>query len=188
MDSLLTWLAPLATTLAALMTASNLGTRVTGWGFAVFLVGSIAWTSLGALTGQPNLVWQNVILCFLNIFGIWRWLGRQARIEEGGRTASEASGQLPGEDLFPVSLLAKAPLIGADGRSLGHAVEAMAGCRSGRIAYVVVGEGGLAGVGERLRRLNWTAARVEEDSIRVDLDQRRFEQLEELDPSDWPGR
>ena len=37
------WIAPIATAIAAIMTASNLGTRVTGWGFVVFAVGSIAW-------------------------------------------------------------------------------------------------------------------------------------------------
>ena len=37
------WIAPAATMIAAMMTASNLGARVTGWGFAVFLLGSICW-------------------------------------------------------------------------------------------------------------------------------------------------
>ncbi len=46
MESIATWLAPIATTIAALMTASNLGTRITGWGFVVFTVGSLAWRDL----------------------------------------------------------------------------------------------------------------------------------------------
>ena len=33
------WLAAGATIAGALMTASNLGTRVTGWGFALFAAG-----------------------------------------------------------------------------------------------------------------------------------------------------
>ena len=32
-----------------------------------------------------------IILTVLNIFGIWRWLGRQSRVEEGARTAAQAS-------------------------------------------------------------------------------------------------
>ena len=33
METIASWVAPIATTIAALMTASNLGSRVTGWGF-----------------------------------------------------------------------------------------------------------------------------------------------------------
>jgi hypothetical protein len=62
MESIATWLAPIATTIAALMTASNLGTRITGWGFVVFTIGSLAWLALGIATGQSNLLWQNIIL------------------------------------------------------------------------------------------------------------------------------
>ena len=40
MDNLAIWVAPIATTLAALMTASNLGSRITGYGFIVFTIGS----------------------------------------------------------------------------------------------------------------------------------------------------
>ena len=69
MESIASWVAPIATTIAALMTASNLGSRVTGYGFVVFTIGSIAWAALGIATGQPNLLWQNVILTGLNLFG-----------------------------------------------------------------------------------------------------------------------
>ena len=41
------WVAPVATTIAALMTASNLGSRITGYGFIVFTIGSIAWLYAG---------------------------------------------------------------------------------------------------------------------------------------------
>ena len=44
-----------ATTIAALMTASNLGSRITGYGFIVFTLGSIAWLTLGIATGQANV-------------------------------------------------------------------------------------------------------------------------------------
>ena len=45
MESIAGWVAPVATTIAALMTASNLGSRITGYGFIVFTVGyaSIGW-------------------------------------------------------------------------------------------------------------------------------------------------
>ena len=74
MEDIAKWVAPIATTVAALMTASNLGARITGWGFVVFTVGSLAWLTLGIVTEQPNLLWQNVILTLLNLFGIWLYI------------------------------------------------------------------------------------------------------------------
>lgn len=38
------WIASAATMIAAMMTAANLRSRVTGWGFVIFLVGAIAWS------------------------------------------------------------------------------------------------------------------------------------------------
>ena len=118
----------------------------------MFLVGSLAWLATGVMTDQPALVWTNTVLTVLNIFGIWRWLGRQARVEEGGRAASEASEETPGEALFPISLLARAAVRGGQAE-LGQCVDAMAGCHSGRLSYVVVSEGGIGGVGETLAPL-----------------------------------
>jgi len=188
MENIASWVAPVATTIAALMTASNLGARTTGFGFIVFTVGSIAWAALGVATGQPNLLWQNVILTGLNLFGVWRWLGRQARIEEGGHAAAEASEDAPGEPLFPISMLAKGRVVGEGGAELGTSVDAMAGCSGGRIAYLVLGHGGIAGVGETFRRLNWSLASVDGDHVRARLSAAEFDQLETLAKDDWPGR
>ena len=107
METSLSWVATIATITAASITASNLGSRITGYGFIVFTVGSIAWFGLGLVTGQSALVWTNAALTFLNLFGIWRWLGRQAKIEDGSTAAAEASQASPGEALFPVSLLTR---------------------------------------------------------------------------------
>src|SRR6476469_1657017 len=102
MEELSGWVAPIATALAAGMTPANLGTRVTGWGFVVFTIGSVAWTSYGVVTGQSNLLWQNLFLTAVNLTGIWRWLGRQARLEDGAKSAAEKSEWQPGPALFPV--------------------------------------------------------------------------------------
>ncbi|WP_366499360.1 hypothetical protein [Sphingopyxis sp.] len=59
-----------------MMTASNLGARITGWGFAVFTIGSICWSLVGFWSGQTHLVATNVFLTLVNLVGIWRWLGR----------------------------------------------------------------------------------------------------------------
>jgi hypothetical protein len=188
MESIANWVAPVATTIAALMTASNLGSRITGYGFIVFTIGSLAWLTLGITTDQPNLLWQNVILTALNLFGIWRWLGRQAKIEDGGSAAQEESQQLPSETLFPASLLGKAKLVGAGGTELGTSVEAMLGCRSGRPSYLVVAEGGVAGLGETLRRVEWSDTRVDGDRLVTLLTSDAFAEAPELTKDRWPGR
>jgi hypothetical protein len=185
MESIASWLAPIATTIAALMTASNLGSRVTGWGFGVFLVGSIAWGALGLATDQPNLVWQNAILSLLNLWGMWRWLGRQAKLEDGGEVAAAKSAAVPGESLFAASLLAKGRLTGWGG-DLGHSIDALIGSDSGRIVYLVIAEGGVAGVGERYRRLDWAEARVSGDKLSTP--RTSLSELPELERDNWPGR
>ena len=107
------------------------------------------------------------------MFGIWRWLGRQAKVEEGARTAAEASEDMPGETLFPVSLLARAP-VRVRSLQVGQCIDAMAGCSSGRLRYVVVSQGGVAGVGETLRRLPWSSASVEGEDL-----------IATIDPTNW---
>lgn len=183
----ISWIATAATIVAAFMTAANLGSKITGYGFAVFLVGSLCWLTVGILTSQPALTWTNVVLTLLNIFGIWRWLGRQAGVEEGARTASKRSEHMPGEALFPISLLTHGP-VECGGEQVGTCVDAMAGCSSGKLAYVVVSEGGLAGVGETLRRLPWNGVQATEEKLKVALSRERFSQLDELPKDHWPAR
>lgn len=185
MADVLFWIATVATIVAASMTAANLGSRITGYGFCVFLVGSLSWLAAGLMTGQPALVWTNGALTMLNLFGIWRWLGRQVKIEEGASLAAEASEQTPGEALFPVSLLIRAPIEDAKGSALGTCVDAMAGCSSGKVRYIVVSQGGLAGVGETLRRLPWEEAT--NDGEKMLIDRSRFESLDEIGREEWPA-
>ena len=187
MENSLSWVATAATILAASITASNLGTRITGYGFIVFTLGSIAWFSFGLMSGQPALMWTNAVLTILNLFGIWRWLGRQATIEDGSSAAAKASRATPGEALFPVSLLARAN-VRSERASLGACVDAMAGCASGRIAYVMVSEGGIAGAGETLRRLPWDGVRVEGEEVITRLDQAQFCKLDPVPKDEWPAR
>jgi hypothetical protein len=187
MAEIVSWIATVATVTAAFMTASNLGSKVTGYGFVVFTAGALFWVAVGAWTDQPALMWTNVVLTVLDLFGIWRWLGRQTSVEQGARAAAEASEVTPGEALFPVSLLTRGE-IECDGEPLGTCIDAMAGRTSGRIAYVVVSHGGVAGVGETLRRLPWSRARMEEDRLEMLLSAEEFSRLPELAKDRWPSR
>ncbi len=76
------------------MVAANRGSRFTGWGFVMFTVGSVGWIVIGAMTNQPNLMWQNVFLCAVNVVGIWRWLGIRARYERGADAATNVSARV----------------------------------------------------------------------------------------------
>jgi len=187
MAETISWVATVATIIAASLTAANLGSRVTGYGFVIFTVGALCWIGVGATTHQPALLWTNVVLTVLDVFGIWRWLGRQAKVEEGGHAASEMSEHTPGEALFPVSLLSRGTVSSGD-KELGRCIDAMAGCSSGRLDYVVVSQGGVAGVGETLRRVPWSGVRVEGERVLTAMTFQEFERLQELPRDQWPAR
>lgn len=169
MSDIAAWVALAATCIAALMTASNLGAKVTGWGFVVFTIGAVAWIVVGASTGQPQLLWSNIFLGLVDLFGIWRWLGREARFSDTTRQEEARSRQAPGADLFAVSGLCGMAVRSRNGTVVAHVVDAMATCRGAGVDYLIVREGGVAGVGETLRKLAWRDVRVADGSLETGL-------------------
>src|SRR6478735_2046165 len=97
--------------IAAMMTAANLGARLTGWGFVVFTVGSLGWATVALSSGQTNLLATNCFLTLVNAVGIWRWLGRQRVYEDGGKSASQASRRAAAPSLFTATGLAGMPVV-----------------------------------------------------------------------------
>lgn len=187
MQEIAGWIAPIATTVAAVMTAANLGTRVTGWGFVVFTIGSIAWVTIAIGTGQSNLLWANGFLTFVNVIGIWRWLGRQARHEDGSKAAARRSAVQRVPTLFGMGSVVGAPLTGRDDVKLGMVVDAMMQCDGSRLAYVVVSEGGVGGVGERLHALSPAQLRFSADGVSCDLDADELARRPVLEQGAWPA-
>jgi hypothetical protein len=182
------WVAPIATMIAAMMTAANLGARVTGWGFIVFTIGSIGWCTVAIASGQQNLLWTNGFLTLVNLVGIWRWLGRQARYEEGGSTATErsaAAARVP--TLIATGSIAGLPVTGSGGVKLGTVVEAMMQCSGTGLAYVVVSEGGVAGVGERLHALRAEDVRFTHEGLEIAMSAAELERLPVLNDKAWPA-
>jgi hypothetical protein len=180
------WLAPAATMIAAVMTAANLGTRVTGWGFVVFAVGSVAWVTVALGTGQQNLLLSNGFLTVVNFVGIWRWLGRQKRYEDGSRAASARSVAARVPTLFSIGSVAGATLTGRDGVALGTIVDGMLRCADAELAYLVVSEGGVGGVGERLRALRPDELRFSADGPSCDLTVADLTRRPQLQQGEWP--
>ena len=64
-----------AATLAALIVSLNLGRRITGWAFVLFVTSSIAPIGWGFLDdNSEGIGWQNVALLGINAIGVWRYL------------------------------------------------------------------------------------------------------------------
>ncbi len=60
--------AAITTVIAALLVAANWLARLTVVGFAVFIVGSIAWKIDGWLAAKTSLVIQNAILLLIGVY------------------------------------------------------------------------------------------------------------------------
>jgi len=72
---ILEWYATITGIIAALMLASDLGRRITGFGFIVFCTMNVAWILWAR--GQEDgggLIWQNAVLFGVNLLGVWRYL------------------------------------------------------------------------------------------------------------------
>lgn len=187
MADLAGWIAPIATMIAAMMTAANLGARVTGWGFVVFTVGSIGWSIVGLSSGQNNLVATNGFLTLVNAVGIWRWFGRQRAYEDGGASATTASRRSAAASLFTATGLGGMPVVDSAGETVGKSVEALVACDSAEIAYVVVASGGLGGIDEELRAVARKDLKFGCDRLDLALTAEEFTRLKPLSTGDWPA-
>jgi hypothetical protein len=180
-------IAPAATMLAAMMTAANLGARVTGWGFVVFTLGSLSWSVVAIASGQTNLLATNVFLTLVNLIGIWRWLGRQKAYEDGAEAAA-AKSRTPGvPSLFSATGLSGMPVSDVRGEVVGKSVEAMIECETGQVSYIVIASGGVAGVDETLRSVPMAAIDCHADGLILLETMAEFERRDALAPEDWPG-
>lgn len=187
LEDLASWIAPAATMIAAMMTAANLGARVTGLGFAVFTLGSIAWSIIGFSSGQANLLATNGFLTLVNLIGVWRWLGMQRAYEDGGKSAAQASQRSLYPTLFTATSVAGMPVVDAEGETIGKAVEALVTCKSGSVSYVVVASGGWAGVDEELRAVDWADMNFASDRLTLLCPRTWFESLAPLVEGEWPA-
>ena len=187
MNEIAGWVAPAATMIAAMMTAANLGARVTGWGFVVFTLGSVCWATVGASSGQTNLLATNLFLTLVNFVGIWRWLGRQRAYEDGGKAAQAASRRSAVPSLFTATGIAGMEVVDAKGQATGKAVEALIECGSGAISYVVVATGAIGGLDEKLRAVPREALRFAGDRLVLNLAADAFEALAPLEAGAWPA-
>jgi hypothetical protein len=182
------WIAPAATMIAAMMTAANAGARTTGWGFVVFTAGSVGWAAIGASTGLTSLLATNAFLTLVNLVGIWRWLGRQAKYQDGAKTATERSEHGGGRPLVPATGVSGLAVQDRDGARLGSCVEALIGQDSGTIEYIVVASRNTLGLDEELRGVVRADCEFGAGAITLTLDAEAFARLPVLADRNWPAR
>lgn len=187
LSDLATWIAPVATIAAAMMTAANLGARLTGWGFVVFAFGSLCWIVVGLAGGETSLVVANSALTLINIIGIWRWLGLQSAREDGAGAAKRASRRAASPTLFAATDLSGMPVMSGDGEPLGTAVEALIECRTAAISYVVISSTGEWLLDETLRAVPSDYIRFQSDQLVLALSREEFGVLLPLAKGDWPA-
>jgi hypothetical protein len=187
LEDLPSYVAPAATMVAAMMTAANLGARVTGWGFVVFTVGSICWSIIGITTGQQNLLLSNAFLTLVNLVGIWRWLGRQAKHGDGSRRAMKRSERTQGPTLMSACALISAPVNDAEGDQVATVVDAMLSRESNDLVYLVISRGGVGGLGETLHPLDPDAVELNPDGLVTRLSGAELDRLPALEPDRWPA-
>ena len=75
--NVLKWFASGSGMIAAAMVSFDLGRKVTGWGFVLFVASSIAWIGGSVMTHDFALGTQNVVLFGINLFGVYRYLIRK---------------------------------------------------------------------------------------------------------------
>lgn len=74
------WAASISGMVAAFMVSLDLGRRVTGWGFVIFVGSSIAWFAGAWLTEDWALGTQNTVLLGINLLGVYRYLIRKTGV------------------------------------------------------------------------------------------------------------
>jgi hypothetical protein len=89
------WAASISGMVAALAVAADLGRRITGWGFVLFLASSAAWITAGLLDEEPALSTQNAVLFVINCVGVYRYLIRKTPTGDVSATTPAAAQHPP---------------------------------------------------------------------------------------------
>ena len=74
MDGPVEWFAAVGAIVAAGLVAADLGRKITGWAFVLFVAVSLAWVGSGLYHRTWTLVIQNGLLLAVNLWGVWQFL------------------------------------------------------------------------------------------------------------------
>jgi sporulation protein YlmC with PRC-barrel domain len=80
-------------------------------------------------------------------------------------------------------------VLDARGQNLGVLAHLMLDAGEGRIAYAVVGRGGVLGIGEKLHAIPWSAITIDaqRQCVVLDVDGETLDAAPVLDRTHWPG-
>ena len=89
MLNFLEWYGAISAVVAALVVASNVSNRVSGYAFVLFVTSSLALIAWGFLSPDAEGIgWQNVCLLAINLWGVYRYLIRKSE-PDGAMLAEE---------------------------------------------------------------------------------------------------
>lgn len=74
MNGPLEWFGAIGTIVAAGLIASDLGRRITGWAFVLFVFVALSWILAGLVAGNMPIAIQNAVMFFVNAWGVWQYL------------------------------------------------------------------------------------------------------------------
>ena len=95
------WFGAIGAIVSAALIAADLGRRVTGWAFVLFVAVSIAWIVAGLTSQSMPLVIQNGILLAVNAWGVWQYLlnpRKKREIEKAEELAEQAKDEVAAEE------------------------------------------------------------------------------------------
>ena len=82
------WMGCIFGAVGALMLATN--TRISGWGFVLFLVSNACWIAFGVIEGRPSIYFMQVIMTGTSLLGVFRWIYQPGRANFRARKVKEA--------------------------------------------------------------------------------------------------
>ncbi|PPE72020.1 photosystem reaction center subunit H [Solimonas fluminis] len=98
-------------------------------------------------------------------------------------------GKGPGPTVMAADTLEGDRVVNTAGETLGKIRDIMIDVPSGRVAYAVLSVGGLAGIGDKLFAVPWSALVMDADdhSFVLDIDKERLKQAPGFDKEHWPS-
>ncbi len=119
---------------------------------------------------------------------VWRWLEREAKYQDGARTAADNSKHTPGPSLVAASRLNGLAVTDRAGVPLGKCVEALIDLESAAISYIVVASRNSVGLDEELRGVARDSCNFGANAITFTLDAIAFGRIPLLADRNWPAR
>ncbi|MGF6774712.1 sporulation protein YlmC with PRC-barrel domain [Paraburkholderia sp. GAS199] len=99
------------------------------------------------------------------------------------------SGAGPGADVMAASSLDGNKVFSADGEPIGKIVDIMLDVRSGQVAYAVLSNGGVFGIGDTLHALPWSVLTLDTDDkcFILHVPAERLRSAPGFDKDHWPS-